>query len=74
MPRRPISAANWKMNLSSAEAIALSNELAQLDDPGDVDVVVAPSPSLLPPVAAAFGEAPAIRVAGQNMHHADSGT
>ena len=73
MTRRPISAANWKMNLSSAEAVALCKALAQLGDPGDVDVVIAPSPSLLPTVAAALGESPAIRIAGQNMHHADSG-
>ena len=73
MPRRPVSAANWKMNLGSAEAISLCANLAELGDPGEVDMVVAPSPSLLPPVAAALSECPEISVAGQNMHHAADG-
>ncbi len=73
MPRRPVSAANWKMNLGGAEAVSLSESLVALADPGEVDVVIAPSPSLLSHVAAVLGGYPTIRVAGQNMHHADSG-
>ena len=72
MPRRPISAANWKMHKRSAEAAQFCKALAQLDPDGEADIVIAPGFLQLPAAAAAFA-ATRIRVAAQNMHHADNG-
>lgn len=72
MPRRPISAANWKMHKRSGEAGEFCKALAQMDPAGEADIVIAPGFLQLPIAAAAFA-ATRIRVAAQNMHHADDG-
>ena len=72
MPRRPISAANWKMHKRSGEAAEFCKALAEIDPAGEADIVIAAGFLQLPVAAAAFATT-RIRAAAQNMHHADSG-
>lgn len=72
MPRRPISAANWKMHKRSGEAAEFCEALAQIDPAGEADIVIAAGFLQLPIAAVAFATT-RIRAAAQNMHHADSG-
>lgn len=72
MPRRPISAANWKMHKRSGEAAEFCEALAEIDPAGEADIVIAAGFLQLPVAAAAFATT-RIRAAAQNMHHADSG-
>ena len=73
MPERtPLSAANWKMNCTSAEARALCDGLAGIERIAGVEVVLAPGFLQLPIAAAAFADS-AVGVAGQNMHTQPSG-
>lgn len=64
-----VAAANWKMNLTRAEAEGYMAELAGVDQNGAEVVVFAPF-TLLPAVAAAAGEA---GVGGQDCYWAESG-
>ena len=70
--RTPLSAANWKMNCSNAEARALCDGLAGIERIEGVEVVLAPGFPQLPIAAAAFADS-AVGVAGQNMHTQPSG-
>ena len=70
--RTPISAGNWKMNLSNDEADALCAGLAGIDEISGVQVVLAPGFLQLGRVASAF-QGQRLGVAGQTMHEADSG-
>ena len=72
MSRIPISAGNWKMNGTNAEAEALCAGLAGIDAIGGVEVVLAPSFLQLPIVAAHFADTN-VHIAGQNMHAKPSG-
>lgn len=65
--RIPISAANWKMHLTNAEAEALCDGLEGIDDIGGVEIVIAPGFLQLETVSRAF-EGTKVCVAGQNMH------
>jgi triosephosphate isomerase len=71
--RRPVVAANWKMNKTNAEAAAFLDKF--LPDAGgraDVEVVLCPPfTALRTAVERTAGSA--VRVAAQNMHEADSG-
>ena len=71
-PRTPISAGNWKMNATNAEAAALAEGLAGIDQIDGADVVLAPGFLQLAAVAAAFAGT-GVGVAGQNMHTQPSG-
>ena len=70
--RTPLSAANWKMNCTSAEAHALCDGLAGIERIEGVEVVLAPGFLQLPVVAPAFAGT-SVGVAGQNMHTQPSG-
>lgn len=70
--RIPISAANWKMHLTRAEAEALCEGLEGIDDIGGVEIVIAPGFLQLETVARAF-EGTKVCVAGQNMHSQPQG-
>lgn len=72
MSRIPISAGNWKMNGTNAEAEALCAGLAGIDAIGGVEVVLAPSFLQLAIVASHFADTN-VHVAGQNMHTKPSG-
>ena len=66
--RKPLMAANWKMNLSLGEARELLNAIKQAHiDFGTVDVLVAPPFTTLP-LACELLDGTSVFVAGQNMH------
>lgn len=72
MARIPISAGNWKMNGTNAEADALCRGLTGIDRIPNVEVVLSPSFLQLPVVAQHFAET-SVHIAGQNMHTKPSG-
>ena len=69
MTRRPIIAANWKMNMTSVETAAFTQRFAALVDP-DVfaEVVIAPPTGLLAALAGELRTRPDILLAAQNVH------
>ena len=70
--RTPISAGNWKMHRTNAEADALSAGLAEIGAIDGVQVVLAPSFLQLGRVRDRFAGT-GVGIAGQNMHFADEG-
>ena len=72
MSRIPISAGNWKMYGTNADADALCAGLHGIDQISGVEVVLAPSFLQLPIVAAHFAGT-SVHIAGQNMHTKPSG-
>jgi triosephosphate isomerase (TIM) len=72
--RKKILAANWKMNLTPAEAEsyveAFLNEVGEVND---VEIVIIPSFTSIPTLAQASGNAPFIRLGAQNLHWERSG-
>ena len=70
--RRPIIAANWKMHLLRAEAVASCRALRRGLGASSVRVVVFPSFPLLPAVAAELAESE-VAVGAQDLHPADKG-
>jgi len=72
-PRRPLVAANWKMNKTVVEAREFLERLGpSLEDLGEVDVVVCP-PSTALSATAAQANGTSVRIAAQNMHFEESG-
>jgi triosephosphate isomerase len=72
--RRPIIAANWKMNHTTSETQAFAERLmALVDDAVPVDVVIAPPTGLLAPLAAALDGRPDLALACQHVHWESSG-
>ena len=70
--RTPLIAGNWKMNKTTAEAVALATEIGKGADAPGVDVLVSPPFTALVPVAKAL-EGSRVFLAGQNMHSELSG-
>lgn len=70
--RTPIVAGNWKMNLTSEEAVALARGIAEGCPENGVTMVVAPVAIHLSAVVQALASAP-VSVSAQNMHWARSG-
>ena len=72
--RRPLVAANWKMNKTNAEAREFMQALlpGAKDVAGDVDIVVCPPYTALHTVTELSRESQ-VRVGAQNMHEQDSG-
>jgi len=73
--RKPIIAANWKMNIGPKEAEDfLSNFTGKLDNITDeVDVVVAPPYVSIPAAVAALHANPDVSIAAQNVSEQDNG-
>ena len=71
-PRRPLIAANWKMNKGLAEASAFCERLLPAVEGAVAEVVVCPPFFALPRVAELCATSN-VRVASQNMHFEDSG-
>jgi triosephosphate isomerase len=72
--RRPIIAANWKMYMHTADAVAFAEHFTALVDPDlEVDLVIAPPTGLLAPLAAALLARPDVGLAVQNVHWEQSG-
>lgn len=71
--RKPLIAANWKMNNTIAEALKFAAALeADLKAAGGVDVVIAPPYTALYSLGVAFAETE-FKLAAQNMFWEDSG-
>ena len=70
--RLPISAGNWKMQATNAEADALCEALEGIERIAGVEVVLAPSYLQLARVAVRF-QGRGIGIAGQNMHFEEKG-
>jgi triosephosphate isomerase len=71
--RRPILAANWKMNMNSAELAAFTSRFIPLvADVEEVDIVIAPPFTLLDRLAQQIAGT-AIQAAGQNVNPEESG-
>jgi triosephosphate isomerase len=71
-PRKPLIAANWKMYKTPAEAVAFARTFIPLAGHSNVEIVLCPSPTLIPAVIDAVRNNP-IRVAAQDMHWLDQG-
>lgn len=66
--RKPIIAGNWKMNKTTAEAVALAKELSSLvSDAKDVEVVVCPAFTVLAAVKEAIAGTN-VKLGAQNIH------
>ena len=70
MTRRKIAAANWKMNLSIAEGIALVKAIQQVQD-ARCEIVIAPPFTHLAAIGAALDSN--VKLAAQNCHYKPSG-
>ncbi len=71
--RRPIVAANWKMNLTLAEARALTARLVEgLPRDRAADVVICPASPYLFPMAKALADT-GVSLGAQNLYHEPSG-
>jgi len=73
MSRKKIIAGNWKMNKTSADAVALARELVgAIGKQPDVEVVICPPFTALEGVAGAI-DGSLIKLGAQNMHFEASG-
>ena len=73
MTRKPIVAANWKMNMGPAETAGFAEEfLRKIGDKIDIDVVIAP-PFVSLAAASAIADSETVGLAGQNMNANASG-
>jgi triosephosphate isomerase len=67
--RKKIVAANWKMNMTQAEAASFVNTLLrELSDKSDVEVVIVPPFTAIAKVTEALGGSETIKVGAQNMY------
>jgi len=73
--RKPVIAGNWKMNLTSSQAVALVNDLyKEIDGYDAVDAVVCPPFVDIPAVASAIRDGDMkLGLGAQNMHWEESG-
>lgn len=74
MSRKPIIAANWKMNVTPTEtAQFLDSFLSKFPEATSVDIVIAPSFVSLPKASEMISPNPAVGLSAQNMSHEASG-
>ena len=72
--RKKIVAANWKMNMTQAEAAAfVQTLLLEIGDLAEVEVVILPPFTAIAKVNEALGKSQNIKVGAQNMHWERSG-
>jgi len=72
-PRRKLIAGNWKMNKTSADAVALVTDIvAAIGRQAEVDVVVCPPFTSIEAVAKPL-DGSTVKLGAQNMHHEASG-
>ena len=71
--RKPVIAANWKMNTTIAEATALvSSMLEELDDVDSVDKIICP-PFVSLAVVADIIKGSSVKLGAQNMYFEEKG-
>jgi triosephosphate isomerase len=72
--RKKIIAANWKMNMTSAEAASFMEDLAlELKNFDGVEVVIVPPFTSLPKLSELASDIPGVVLGAQNMWHEASG-
>ena len=75
--RKKIAAGNWKMNLDLDSAVALAKAVADgfvsSDSNTGVEIILAVPAPFLQATKQAFGSAPNVHIAAQNMHTAERG-
>jgi triosephosphate isomerase len=72
--RKKIIAANWKMNMTSAEAASFMENLAlDLKNFDGAEIVIIPSFTTLPRLSEIITEMPGVTLGAQNMWHEASG-
>ncbi len=72
--RKKIIAANWKMNMTQAEAASfVETFLVEVSESTDVEIVIVPPFTAIAAVNSALEQAQHIRVGAQNMHWERSG-
>src|SRR6267154_6619899 len=72
--RKKIVAANWKMNMTQAEAVRfIESMLLDLGEITDVEVVIVPPFTAIAKVMEALGRAQNIKVGAQNMYWEKNG-
>nr|MBA2432735.1 triose-phosphate isomerase [Chthoniobacterales bacterium] len=72
--RKKIVAANWKMNMTQAEAASFCETLLrELADSNDVEVVIVPPFTALAKVGEALGASEKVKLGAQNMYWEKSG-
>src|SRR2546422_10294390 len=72
--RKKIVAANWKMNMTQAEAAAfVETLLLEIGDLAEVEVVIVPPFTAIAKVTEALGKAQNIKVGAQNMYWEKNG-
>ena len=72
--RKKIIAANWKMNMTSAEGVSFMEDLKlELKNFDDAELVIVPSFTALPRLSKIISELPGITLGAQNMWHESSG-
>ncbi|BCO10338.1 triosephosphate isomerase [Desulfolithobacter dissulfuricans] len=73
MERRPLIAGNWKMHLTSDQAVALARTIADAaSDVADRDVMIAPAFTSLPAVAEVLADSPVL-LGAQNVAWEEQG-
>ncbi len=74
MSRKPIIAANWKMNIGPAEGAAFIAEFKKLTDCSfSCDTVIVPPFTTIPAVLDALGECKCVGIGAQNVSQFDNG-
>ena len=72
--RKKIIAANWKMNMTAAEAASFMEDLAlELKNFDGAEVVIVPPFTALPRLSEIIAEIPSVTLGAQNMWHESSG-
>ena len=72
--RKKIIAANWKMNMTAAEAASFMEDLElELKNFDGVEVVIVPPFTVLPRLSEIISEIPGVTLGAQNMWHETSG-
>ena len=67
--RKKIIAANWKMNMTQAEAASfVETFLVEVNESIDVEIVIVPPFTAIAAVNTALGQAQHVKVGAQNMH------
>ena len=73
MPRRPLIAGNWKMNLNRSDSVALASGIAEGDISTDVDVLVCPTYVYLDAVRNAVGDSAGVSIGAQDVYYEENG-
>src|SRR5215212_6444219 len=72
--RKKIVAANWKMNMTQAEAgVFIATFLREIGEAAEVEIVIVPPFTGLSKLSETLHDAPNVKLGAQNMHWKKSG-